>query len=147
MFFAAIKGHVSCASDSCFFNGMNRANATTVFFVQDEVGDVSMAVFHGSTAESTAGHVQMGIFGSMIKGLGAGVEKFTSAGALSMNWYGGCSGVTTDCHSWDNTLGAGFFSWDWVSLVHFLQYISIIAELMQKPLPNSLLICWCTGTG
>lgn len=89
---------------------------------QGSGGETDLVILHDSYTEAHAegGQVKILMESDSLAGLGATVKLFDDKSARNMsfppNWFGSCANSLRDCHSWDEQLGKGHFSWKWVSL-------------------------------
>jgi len=94
-----------------------------LYFVEDAAGSISLVVNHNNFAQDDGsakgkGRANLFISAPDLAGQGTTVQIFDDRSARNESrpgvWYGVCANIRNDCHSWDSSLGLGYFSWTWV---------------------------------
>ena len=90
-----------------------------MYFVQDNAGRLSLIVHADAAVNANAdgGSLKIFVGAEDIANRGVELELFDDLGARNFSdgsWFGSCANVNRDCHSWDTSVGMGYFAWRWV---------------------------------
>ena len=88
-----------------------------MFFIQDESDLLYLVLIHDKVDNADGGFAKVFVDAPSVAGRGVQVDLFDDIKAQNFSqpggWYGQCSNVAQDCHSWDAAEGRGFMTWKW----------------------------------
>lgn len=122
LFYTSQQSPPECSAGSwCSLSGVNQAQSSVLTILQAADGRTELMVVHDATSDtnSDGGEMLMYMDASSLGGMGVQVELFDDRTARNfsngVDWFGTCANKNGDCHSWDTSLGKGYFHWVWVS--------------------------------
>ena len=95
--------------------GLDEVEMDSLYFITDSTGKLFLAMVHDTIGNEDGGFAKILIDAPDVAGLGVEVMLFDDVKAVNYstpgNWYGQCSNMNTDCHSWMTDEGRDLETW------------------------------------